>query len=324
VRESVSPGSNFPDRNSVGANGIRPAIRVALFAAVIVAGLPLFGSILPPQYEFDSNEIALTPNPSPWGEGPNIGSLPSLGEDVPRGAIAAEWEDIQQRERLRIAVKDNLRPLAFRDELGNLQGFEIDIARRLAAELLGDSEAIEFVPVSNRDRLPAVYDDRADITIARVTRTEVRSRLVEFSPPYYFDGTTFVTADDSIETHRDLENRTIAVLDGSSTIAVVRYHAPEARLVGVSSYQEALAILEAGGADAFAADASVLSGWVQEYPAYRLLPVALSVEPLGIVLPKGRQYRLLRDRVSEAIVRWQAEGWLEERAAYWGLPLSEN
>ncbi|HAJ63808.1 MAG TPA: ABC transporter substrate-binding protein, partial [Cyanobacteria bacterium UBA8543] len=75
-----------------------------------------------------------------------------------------------------------------------------------------------------------------------------------------------------------------------------------------------------GGANAFAADQSVLAGWVQEYPQYRLLPVKLSTEALCIVMPKGLQYTNLQDRVNQAIARWQASGWLAERAAAWGLP----
>ena len=114
--------------------------------------------------------------------------------------------------------------------------------------------------------------------------------------------------------------RTVAVLNGSSTIAKVRNALPAAKLVGVNSYTEARSLLESGGAVGFFADASVLTGWVQEYPQYRLLPTLLSAEPLCIVMPKGVQYDDLRRRVNEAIARLKAEGWLQQRAIYWGLP----
>jgi polar amino acid transport system substrate-binding protein len=90
--------------------------------------------------------------------------------------------------------------------------------------------------------------------------------------------------------------------------------------VGVDSYEQARSLLENGGADAFAADKSVLAGWVQEYPQYKMLPEQLSAEALCIVMPKGLQYTKLQERVNEAIARWQASGWLAERAAAWGLP----
>jgi len=100
----------------------------------------------------------------------------------------------------------------------------------------------------------------------------------------------------------------------------VKYNLPTSKLVGVSSYEEARLLLENGGASAFAADKSILAGWLQEYPQYRLLPSQLSAEALCIVMPKGVQYAQLQDRVNEAIARWQASGWLAERAAAWGLP----
>lgn len=236
---------------------------------------------------------------------------------------AAELKVIQQRGYLKVAVKDNLRPLGFRDAQGNLQGLEIDIARQLAAELLGNPNAIRFQTVSNTERLTAVAEDQVDVAIARVTVTGVRSRLVDFSPPYYIDGTTFITQDSTIQTLEALAQHKIAVLEGSSTIASVRYFIPQAQLVGVKSYQEALALLEAGEATAFAADASVLTGWVQEYPQYRLLPSLISAEALAIVLPKGVQYAPLREQVNSTLARWKASGWLQKRAKFWGLPLPQ-
>ncbi|MFB2975105.1 transporter substrate-binding domain-containing protein [Microseira sp. BLCC-F43] len=235
-------------------------------------------------------------------------------------ARAAFLQQIQQRGYLIVAVKDNLRPLGFRDETSNLQGLEIDLARRLAAELLGSPDAVRWKPVANRDRLTLVLEGKVDLTIARVTATPMRSRIVSFSIPYYMDGIALVTKDTSVQRLGDVETRTVAVLNGSSTIAKVRYALPKAELVGVNSYQEAWSLLESGSAAAFAADASVLTGWVQAYPQYRLLPTLLSAEPLCVVMPKGVQYDDLRRRVNDAISRWKAEGWLQQRAIYWGLP----
>lgn len=235
-------------------------------------------------------------------------------------AAAADLEEIQERGKLIVAVKDNLRPLGFRDSSGNLQGLEIDIARRLAAELLGRQDAIVLLPVANNVRLSTVLAGKVDIAIARVTRTASRSRLVNFSIPYYLDGTGLVTKDALVQKLEDVSKVKVAVLKGSSTIAVVRYLIPNVHLIGVDSYEQAYSLLETGGAGAFAADNSILSGWVQEYPQYRLLPVRLSGDALCVVTPKGVQYAQLSQQIDGAIARWQAEGWLQERLKYWGLP----
>lgn len=238
-------------------------------------------------------------------------------------ANAAKMPEIQQRGYLNIAVKNNLKPLGFTDVNGKLQGLEIDLAKALAQDLLGKENAVKFKPVSNRDRMTVILNNQVDLTIARVTATESRARLVSFSVPYYFDGTVLVTKDASAQRLVDFARRKIAVLKNSSTIAEIKYYIPNAELVGVNSYEEARSLLEKNNSDAFAADASVLSGWVQQYPEYRLLSTKLSTQPLSVVMPKGLQYDELRQQVNEAIARYIAKGWLNERIKYWGLPQSE-
>jgi polar amino acid transport system substrate-binding protein len=238
-------------------------------------------------------------------------------------ANAAEMPEIQQRGYLIIAVKNNLHPLGFTDVSGKLQGLEIDLAKALAQDLLGSLNAVKFKPVNNRDRMTVVLNNQVDLTIARVTATESRARLVSFSVPYYFDGTALITKDASAQRIKDFARRKIAVLKKSSTIAEVKYYIPTAELVGVNSYEEARSLLEKNNCDAFAADASVLSGWVQQDSGYHLLSTKLSTQPLSVVMPKGLQYDELRQRVNEAIARYIAKGWLTERVKYWGLPQSE-
>lgn len=237
---------------------------------------------------------------------------------------AAELKEIQRRGYLAVAVKDNLRPLGFRDSQGNLQGLEIDLARRLAQDLLGKPDAVKLQPVENSLRLAAVLEDKVDIAIADFTATESRARLVSFSLPYYFDGTAFITKDATIQKLGDVVRSKIAVINGSSTIASVRYLLPQAQPVGVDSYQAGQLLLEANGAIAFAGDASVLTGWKQQNEQYRLLPSLIGAEPLAVVMPKGLQYDELRKQINYAIARYVSDGWLEARVSYWGLPNSTS
>ena len=238
---------------------------------------------------------------------------------MPQSIAAREWSEIASQKELKVAVKENVRPLGFRDEAGNLAGLEIDIARKLGEELLGDRDAVELLPVDNVERLQVVLKDEVDLAIARVAVTTSRSRIVDFSPHYYLDGTGIVTKKPQIENTRNLNSRRIAVLNNSATIAVIRNRLPNAVLVGVDSYQAALELMESNQADAFAGDRSILTGLTQEYPAYKLLPQRLSGAALAVVLPKGLQYNELRAQVNQAIVKWQKSGWLEERIEYWGL-----
>ncbi len=235
---------------------------------------------------------------------------------------AAELKKIQQRGYIIIGVKDNLRPLGFRDAAGNLQGLEIDLAQRLAQDIVGKPGAVKLQPVSNLTRLSVILEGKVDLVIADVTATGARARLVNFSAPYYFDGTAILTKVAAVQNLSNLARAKIIVLQGSSTIAKVRFLLPEAQLVGANSYEQARSLLESGAATAFAADATILSGWIQEYPQYRLLPTLIGAEPLCVVMPKGLQYDRLRQQVNAAIARYAAEGWLQQKVTNWGLPLA--
>jgi polar amino acid transport system substrate-binding protein len=239
---------------------------------------------------------------------------------APPIAVSADLATIRARGHLIVAVKDNWRPLGFRDEAGELVGLEVDVARQLAQEILGNPDAVVFHPVPNAERLSAVMEDRVDVAIAGVAITPGRMRLVNFSVPYYLDGTALITRQASVQELRNLTRSRVAVLDNSATVPTVRYILPAATLVGVTSYEAALRALETGEVDAFAGDVTVLSGWVQEYPNYRILPTLLSAAPLAVVLPKGRQYADLQRSINTVLTRWHETGWLEERATYWGLP----
>jgi polar amino acid transport system substrate-binding protein len=233
--------------------------------------------------------------------------------------MAADWATVQKRGYLIVGVKDNLPPLGFRNESGDLVGLEIDIARRLAQELLGDPSLVEFVPLSNRDRLTAIWDDRVDIVIAQLTLTNNRARLVDFTLPYYTDGMALVAKPGLAPNYFNQAGK-IAVLTGSANISVLQYYFPAAALIGVDSYQAGLLALQNNQVDAFAGDRSVLTPWLQANPEFMALEPNLTPTSLAIAMPRGLQYAQLRQGVHKQIENWRKSGWLRERADHWGLP----
>jgi len=239
----------------------------------------------------------------------------------PLPTIAGDLPAIKKRGRLIVAVKETARPLGFRSANGQLQGLEIDLAQRLAQELLERSDAVELKPVTNQDRFSLVMNGKVDIAIAHATLTPSRLRILSFSLPYYTDGTAIITKSSTIQKPTDLTGKTVAVINGSSAIEALRSQLARVNLVGVDSYDAAKAVLDRGEAIAFAADVSILSGWSQEFPEYRVILPALSSELLAIVLPKGQQYNELKEQIDQILTRLRNSGWLEERAKYWGLPI---
>lgn len=230
---------------------------------------------------------------------------------------AAEWSEIARRGHLVVAVKDNLRPLGFRDQQGQLQGFEIDLARQLAQKLLGDPKAVVLQPVLNQERLEQVTSGEVDVAIANLTATDNRRRIVNFSVPYYTSYTSLITKHSEIKTASDL--KTVAVLQRSHNIAILRSAFPTVQLVGVRSYQQARTALTEKNVDAFAGDHAVLTGWRQQQPGYRVVGQPLARRPLAVALPKGLQYDSLLARINTALTQLRQSGWLQQRQQHWGL-----
>ena len=246
-------------------------------------------------------------------------ALAWLGRGSP--AAARPWPEIVRSGQLRVAVKDNLRPLGFRDPEGKLQGFEIELARELGSRLLGSREAVELVPVANVERLQAVAAGEVDLAVAQIGITPDRARQVEFTSAYYQDGPSLVVARSQNWTSwSELRGARVAVLRGSAAIPHLNRYLSGVELVPVDSYREGAELLLKGSVQAWAADRSVLAGWLAEHPQFQFLGSPLGAVGLGIAMPKGLEHAELRLRVRRELENLRAEGWLAERARAWGLP----
>lgn len=234
--------------------------------------------------------------------------------------FAADLETIKARGHLVVGVREHWRPLAFRTPEGELAGLEVDLARELSQTIFNTPETVVLKPLSHQERIPALLADDVDLIIAGLTVTTGRRRLVHFSLPYYLDGAGLLVADPAWQRASQLQGATLGVLQGSSTLATLRYHLPGANLLPLATYPEGFAALAGGQIDALAADLSVLVGWQQQQQGYRLLPDQLSVEPLAIALPKGQQFQSLHRLVNQTLDDWYNSGWLAQRIEFWGLP----
>ncbi|MBD2188082.1 transporter substrate-binding domain-containing protein [Pseudanabaena mucicola] len=224
-------------------------------------------------------------------------------------------EKIQKRGKLRIGVKDNLSPLGFRDRSGNLVGLEIDIARELAKEL---NIPVELVPVQNRDRLSTLQNNQIDVAIAQITVTTNRSRLIDFSLPYYTDSTVAIGKRD-ITTQEIKQTSAIGALKNSAAIAAIQSQFPKAAIIGANSYAEGLAALQNGQIAAFVGDRINLTQWLTENPEFSVVGQPLAVHSFAIAMPRGLQHLDLREKVMAIVEKWRKNDWLKERANFWGL-----
>ena len=74
-------------------------------------------------------------------------------------------------------------------------GFDVDICRAVAAAVLGDAEAVEYVVVDGKTRFEYLIDGSIDVLSAATTYTFTRnvSKKLEFLPTTFYDGQGFIT-----------------------------------------------------------------------------------------------------------------------------------
>lgn len=239
---------------------------------------------------------------------------------LPIKTEAATLAEIEQRGHLIVGVKENLPPLGDRDAAGNLQGYEIDLAKRLAQTLFKTESSLILKPLTNPERLTAVASGAVDMAIADITLTENRMRVVSFSLPYYRSGTGLLSKNPRWSSLQSLYRQAVAVLMPSVTLAYLKPRLPQATLVGVTSYADAQARLDSDQVQAIAGDQIVLSNLAHQSPKYVFSSTPLTVQALAIALPKGVQYDPLQQWVNRNLKEWQRQGWLETQRQRWALP----
>jgi len=84
---------------------------------------------------------------------------------------------------------DTFLPWAMKDKNGELVGFEIDVARRLAADM---GVKVEFVPTKWAGIIPALLTGKFDVVIGGMGIQTKRALKVNFSIPYDYSGMALV------------------------------------------------------------------------------------------------------------------------------------
>ena len=178
-------------------------------------------------------------------------------------------------------------------------GYSIDLCKRVIArigQVVGNADLkVQWIAGSTAERLQMVRSGKADLDCANTTQTLGRLANVDFSSLIFIDaGGVMIRADSSFNSMADLDGKKIAVLKDTTTEArlnaIVQKHLVNTRVVKVGDANEALAMLESGGVDAYAGDKIKLVGLAAQAkdPAkFVLLAEEISFEPYAMALPRG-------------------------------------
>lgn len=214
-------------------------------------------------------------------------------------AQAAETLDaIQERGNLICGANTGLAGFGGPDSEGNWTGLDVDVCRAVAAAILGDGDAVQFVPLTAQQRFTALQSGEVDILSRNTTWTLTRdtSLGLNFAGVTYYDGQGFmVPANLGVTSALELDGATVCVQTGTTTELNLsdyfRANGISFEPVVIESLDEVNAAYFSGRCDVYTTDASGLASIratvAPDPSAHVILPEIISKEPLGPAVRHG-------------------------------------
>lgn len=213
----------------------------------------------------------------PANGGETTGSSPAL-------------DAIKSRGKLVVGVKYDTKLFGLKDPAsGKVEGFDVDIAKALAKEILGDETKLELKEVTSKTRIPMLNNNDIDMIVATMTITEERKKEVDFSDVYFKAGQSLLVKKGSpIASIDDIKKGTkILAVKGSTSVDNIKAKVPDANVLEFDNYQDAFSALKAGQGDTLTTDNAILYGMQAQDPGYVVVGEPFTDEPYGIAIKKG-------------------------------------
>jgi polar amino acid transport system substrate-binding protein len=171
-------------------------------------------------------------------------------------------ERIKQAGKVRIGVFADKHPFGYVDERGIFQGYDVYFAHRIAKDLLGDENAIDFVTVEPASRVEHLESDKVDIILANFTVTPARAEVVDFALPYMKVALGIVSPDSAPITEiGQLAGKKLIVIKGTTAETYFTENYPQIELVKYDQISEAFNALKDGRGAALSQDNTLLFAW---------------------------------------------------------------
>lgn len=210
-------------------------------------------------------------------------------------ANAARLDDVLKRGYLIVGTGSTNAPWGFQGADGQLQGFDIDIARIVSKGLFNDPTKVRFVQQSSDARIPNLLTDKVDMTCQAMTVTAQRAQQVAFTIPYYREGVALLTLANSkylqlADMNAAGDGLRVAVLQNVYADQLVHQALPKATVSQYESVDLMYQALNSGRADAVATDQSSAKWLMVQTPGrYHSPDYAWSPQTYSCALKRGDQ-----------------------------------
>ena len=200
------------------------------------------------------------------------------------------------------------------DANGQNQGFDVEIAKEMATDLLGSPDKVEFVLTEAANRVEYLKSGKVDLILANFTQTPERSEVVDFASPYMKVALGVVSPEKAkITDVAQLKDKTLLVNKGTTADAFFSKNHPEVKLLKYDQNTETFDALKDGRGVALAHDNALLWAWAKENPGFE---VAIgNIGPAENIAPAVRKGdKALLDWVNQEVAELKKNGKL--KAAY--------
>ena len=212
-------------------------------------------------------------------------------------ASAKTLDDVKARGKLNCGVSTGVPGFAAPDANGEWQGFDVAVCRAVAAAVLGDSTAVEFVPTTGKTRFTALSSGEVDLLARNTTWTFSRDTDLKFDfvGVNYYDGQGFMVPKAlGVTSAKELDGATVCIQTGTTTelnlADYFRINNISYEPVPIETNAEGQQQYLAEACDVYTTDASGLAATRASFENPDdsiILPEIISKEPLGPLVRHG-------------------------------------
>ena len=233
------------------------------------------------------------------GSGGSGGAAPAGGGDQAPYKVADNvtltgsptYDTIKSSGKVRIGVKQDQPGLGFKDAAtGEYTGFDIEIAKWIAASLGVSKDKIEFKPIPSANRESAITNGDIDYYVGTYSITDKRKQLIDFAGPYFVTGQGLLVKKDnsSINSEKDLSGKNVCSATGSTPIQNIKANFPGTKTTEFDTYSQCVEALKSGQVDAVTTDQAILLGYAAQEPdTLKVVGQPFTTEKYGVGLKKG-------------------------------------
>lgn len=231
-------------------------------------------------------------------------------------ASARTLDEIVASKKLIVGVNPTLPPLGIFNDKNEIDGFDVDVARKLG-ELLGVKT--EIVQVGSPDRIPFVSSGKIDAVLGAMTITAERQKVIDFTVPLHTEVLGVLTTKSKpYKDYMDLNDPAVKLVEvrGATPVKLVQEKLPKAQLLLLDNYPDAVRAIAQGRADAMIDVMDFMTEHTAKHKVdWRIVDAPIDVYFCGIGVQKGND--ALREKLSAAVKELHRNGYVDERWKKW-------